>query len=201
MHTGRRRREWCTQVYFTLSECLGTLSTPRRPAHKCLRVYLMSATDNKGIPQLDAHQTTSLHPLHHLAMWHHIILFRSAWPSGGGAHEQRQRERQQDPRRCIDEGQEYAPHLPCARLEAQRKPPDATFVSLCCHVAIDDNLRPKVEVVRRGKGAGLESAVHSVLFVRNAGDAGERAWVAWRAVPTWRPRSQRRSTRSRRQHA
>ena len=118
MHTGRRRREWCTQVYFTLSECLGTLSTPRRPAHKCLRVYLMSATDNKGIPQLDAHQTTSLHPLHHLAMWHHIILFRSAWPSGGGAHEQRQRERQQDPRRCVDEGQEYAPHLPCARLEA-----------------------------------------------------------------------------------
>jgi hypothetical protein len=79
----------------------------------------MSITVNKGVPQLDARQTTSLHPLHHLAMRHHIILFRSPWPSGGGAHEQRERERQQDPRRCVDEGQEYAPHV---LLEAQKGP-------------------------------------------------------------------------------
>lgn len=89
------------------------------PSAKVPPCYLMSITVNKGVPQLDARQTTSLHPLHHLAMRHHIILFRSAWPSGGGAHEQRQRDRQQDPRRCVGEGQEYAPHLPCALLEAQ----------------------------------------------------------------------------------
>lgn len=105
-----------TSIY---AKCLGTLPIPCRPAPKCLRVYLMSITVNKGVPQLDAHQTTSLHPLHHLAMRHHIILFRSPWPSGGGAHEQRQRERQQDPRRCVDEGQEYAPHV---LLEAQKGP-------------------------------------------------------------------------------
>lgn len=103
-----------TSIY---AKCLGTLPIPRRPAPKCLRVYLMSITVDKGVPQLDARQTTSLHPLHHLAMRHHIILFRSAWPSGSGAHEQRQRERQQDPRRCVDEGQEYAPHV---LLEAQK---------------------------------------------------------------------------------
>ena len=106
-----------TSIY---AKCLGTLPIPCRPAPKCLRVYLMSITVNKeGVPQLDARQTTSLHPLHHLAMRHHIILFRSPWPSGGGAHEQRQRERQQDPRRCVDEGQEYAPHV---LLEAQKGP-------------------------------------------------------------------------------